>query len=157
MRRRRHHTGFTLIELLVVISIIGLIATLASVALKNSRVKSRDTKRLGDMKQLHTALEVCHDANGGSYTTPTACCTLAVGANNIYQCTGALLTTYLTNIANLKDPSNITNPSDDCPNTPTADTCEYTITGITGNTYTVRFYLEGNGGENKTMTPAGIQ
>ena len=50
--------GFTLIELLVVIAIIGLLSTLAVVALNSARMKARDSKRVADMKQLQTALEL---------------------------------------------------------------------------------------------------
>lgn len=147
--------GFTLIELLVVISIIGLIATIASVALKNAKIKSRDTKRLADMKQLHSAMELCLDANGGSYITP-ACCT--VGANSrVFECTGGLQTS-MPNIAKLKDPSNVAVTVGCAGNNTTP--CEYTVlTPIATNAYTVRFFLEGPGGTsgNKTLTQAGIQ
>lgn len=73
--------GFTLIELLVVIAIIGLLSTLAVVALGSARVKARDSKRLSDLKQLQTALELYYtDVN--SYPTGSA---IALGAGS-YAC-----------------------------------------------------------------------
>ncbi len=50
--------GFTLIELLVVIAIIGLLSTLAVVALGSAKQKARDAKRLSDLKQFQSALEL---------------------------------------------------------------------------------------------------
>lgn len=58
---KRGKRGFTLIELLVVIAVIGLLATLAVTALKNAQSKSRDAKRLSDIKQLITALDLYYD------------------------------------------------------------------------------------------------
>jgi len=55
---RKSNKGFTLIELLVVIAIIGLLSTLAVVALNSARQKSRDSKRVADIKQIQTALEL---------------------------------------------------------------------------------------------------
>ena len=50
--------AFTLIELLVVIVIIGVLATLAVVAISSARTKARDAKRVSDIKQMQTALEL---------------------------------------------------------------------------------------------------
>jgi len=56
--------GFTLIELLVVISIIGLLASVVLVSLNSARGKARNTKRLGDIRQLVTAFNLALDSNG---------------------------------------------------------------------------------------------
>lgn len=58
--------GFTLIELLVVIAIIGLLATLSIVALNNARARARDARRVADIKQIQTALELYYNT-AGSY------------------------------------------------------------------------------------------
>ena len=72
--------GFTLIELLVVIAIIGLLSTLAIVALNSARQKARDAKRVADIKQIMTVLEIYYNDNleypadvvsGGSIGTTT--------------------------------------------------------------------------------------
>jgi general secretion pathway protein G len=75
--------GFTLIELLVVIAIIGLLSTLAVVALGNARQKARDARRLSDLKQLQTALELYYTDNT-AYPTGSG---IALGATN-YACLG---------------------------------------------------------------------
>ncbi len=56
--------AFTLIELLVVIAVIALLSTLSVVALSNARAKSRDARRLSDIKQIQTALEMYLDDAG---------------------------------------------------------------------------------------------
>jgi prepilin-type N-terminal cleavage/methylation domain-containing protein len=50
--------AFTLIELLVVIAIIALVATIAIVSLQQARSSARDAKRIADIKQIQTALEL---------------------------------------------------------------------------------------------------
>lgn len=56
--KKMNKKGFTLIELLVVVAIIGLLSTLAVVALGNARQKARDARRLSDLKQMQTAFEL---------------------------------------------------------------------------------------------------
>lgn len=60
---KKNKQGFTLIELLVVIAIIGLLSTLSIVALNQARARSRDARRLADVKQIQTALEMYYNDN----------------------------------------------------------------------------------------------
>jgi prepilin-type N-terminal cleavage/methylation domain-containing protein len=55
---RNKNKGFTLIELLVVIAIIALLASIALIAYTSAQQKSRDAKRLADMAQMNTGLEL---------------------------------------------------------------------------------------------------
>ncbi len=57
--------GFTLIELLVVIAIIGILSSVVLASLNTARVKSRDARRISDVKQLQLALALYYDANSG--------------------------------------------------------------------------------------------
>ena len=67
--KRRGEKGFTLIELLVVIAIIGILATIVLVSLNTARQKARDSRRIGDLRQLQLALEIFADNNNGNYPT----------------------------------------------------------------------------------------
>ena len=67
--------GFTLIELLVVIAIIGILSTLLILQLNTARSKARDTKRVSDISQLRTAIELYYD-NNGSYPADISTATI---------------------------------------------------------------------------------
>lgn len=56
--------GFTLIELLVVIAIISLLSSIVLSSLNSARAKARDAKRLLDMHQIQTALELYYNDYG---------------------------------------------------------------------------------------------
>lgn len=64
MKISNKYSAFTLIEILVAIAIIGILATLAVVALQNTRSSSRDAKRISDIKQMQIALEMYFNDNG---------------------------------------------------------------------------------------------
>jgi prepilin-type N-terminal cleavage/methylation domain-containing protein len=59
-------SGFTLIELLVVIAIIGVLASIVLASLNTARRKSRDARRISDLKQIQLALELYFDGNIGN-------------------------------------------------------------------------------------------
>ncbi len=87
--RNKNNSGFTLIELLVVIAIIGLLASVVLLALNGARAKSRDAKRIADVRQIASALELYfNDYNG--YPASTT----AVGGNGDIAAYG-LTTTYM--------------------------------------------------------------
>src|SRR5262245_50514712 len=65
LKVRRGFAGFTLIELLVVIAIIGILASIVLASLNTARQKSRDARRLADIKSIQLALELFFDACGG--------------------------------------------------------------------------------------------
>jgi prepilin-type N-terminal cleavage/methylation domain-containing protein len=65
----RTKKGFTLIELLVVIAIIGILSSVVLASLNDARLKSRDAKRIADLKQVQLALELYFDSKGGYPTT----------------------------------------------------------------------------------------
>jgi len=122
--------AFTLIELLVVIAIIGLLATLSVVALNNARLKSRDAKRVADVKQMQTALELYYnDMNlypPDSMVTPT-------NAFGIYSTSTNGTTTYMQTIPT--------------PPTPPVGPDAYSYTqDESGASYSLRYLLEGTVG-----------
>jgi len=82
---REHVRGFTLVELLVVIAIISILATLLLLQLGVARAKARDAKRIADVNQVRSALELFFDDNGRYMNT------------NVMT---ALRPTYLINVPN---------------------------------------------------------
>lgn len=84
-------SGFTLVEVLVVVGIIGLLASVVLVGLGTFRTRSRDARRIADLREVQNALELYYTGNN-SYPKVT-------GWENLEKAlTGA--TIGISNIAN---------------------------------------------------------
>ena len=128
----KNKKAFTLIELLVVIAIIGILATISVIALSNARSKARDTKRVADIKQVQTALELFFN-DKGRYPT-----TAEFNVGSLFSTSTLGTTTYMTAI-----PSAATPPDGSC----SSSTNPFGYTGSTdGSSYTLSFCLGGNTG-----------
>ncbi len=55
--------GFTLVELLVVVAIMGLLISIVTVSLSAAQKKSRDARRIADVKNLQLALATYYNDN----------------------------------------------------------------------------------------------
>lgn len=140
--------GFTLIELLVVIAIIGLLSTLSVLALNSARARSRDAKRITDIKQIQTAVEMYYN-EAGFYPASTM-----IVAGGTIQASSSI---YM-----LKIPAAPTPVDGDCTTTNNPYTYDYTggTTNATDASYTLTYCLGAQTGGvlagPNTATPAGI-
>jgi len=116
---RKKAVGFTLIELLVVITIISVLTAIGVVSYSSMQKKSRDARRIQDMKVLQDAFEQYYADKGDRY--PTAA-----------QFTAAIFISYL--------PAGIpVDPKNSAP-------YQYTYSSITADGYCICATLEGING-----------
>ena len=144
----KNKKGFTLIELLVVIAIIGLLSTLAVVALSSAREKARDSKRLSDLKQIQTALELYYFDNN-AYPVEATAIDLGVTASACLNSAAGFTTTACgTPYMGL------------VPLDPKSAADHYHYVSADGSTYAITAVLEGTVGNltgTITASPFGIQ
>lgn len=144
--KQNYKSAFTLIELLVVIAIIGLLATISVVTLSNARGRARDVRRVADIKQVQTALELFFN-DQGRYPTETEWNTGMLFSTS----SDGITNTYMQII-----PVAPTTADGNCTSTNT-----YVYTAISGgDSYTISFCIGGVISQlsagNKCATPAGI-
>ena len=167
--RNTKQKGFTLIELLVVIAIIGLLASVVLLSLNSARQKSRDAKRLADVRQIASAFELYFNDCGGYPIEATA--VVVAATDKLFSGTGADCgddsgssavnggigataggTTYLGQFPVSPTPQD---------GTCTAAQNSYTYTAAAAATYTFTFCLGnltgGYAAGVKTLSPSGIQ
>ena len=74
-RYQKKSQGFTLIELLVVVAIIAVLMTVAVVGYDDLKVKSRDTARVAEIKEIHKSLEAYFSDNASYPQCGSGWCT----------------------------------------------------------------------------------
>ena len=148
MKNNPQHTykqAFTLIELLVVIAIIGVLATLSVVALNNARAKSRDAKRVADIHQIQTALELYFN-DMGRYPLSAE-----LASGSIFSTSSAGTSTYMAKVPTAPTPADGSCAVSDN---------VYSYVSTSGASYTLSFCVGGQTGSLKsginTASPVGI-
>ncbi|MCH7828673.1 type II secretion system protein [Patescibacteria group bacterium] len=139
--------GFTLIELLIVIAIIGLLASIVLISLGPARAKARDARRVTDVRQMSTALEVEASDNPEALT---GCVLADAKVNTCTGCSGCPSNNSIVGFVNFADPS-VGTGGTACANG-TSATCQYSISqadgslGATTGDYQICFWLESGAG-----------
>lgn len=167
MQKHKSPVGFTLIELLVVIAIIGLLSTIAVVALNSARSKGRDAKRVADVRQIQTALELYLSDKGIYAASGAAPLVLGVGATSLCATSGFFAacagTTYMGVVP--RDSGMPSGTRGGCPETDSKAPCDYTYTSPAGpapssDKYEIKFALEaaigGLAAGNNCATEVGL-
>jgi general secretion pathway protein G len=142
--------GFTLIELLVVIAIIGLLSTMAVVALNSARQKSRDAKRIADVKQMQTALELYFNDQNAYPASAEVAAGGSIASSGV---------TYMAQVPTAPTP--VDNPSGSTACTAANNAYVFTASGTGNSDYGLAFCLGaatgGLAAGVHTASPAGLR
>lgn len=132
MNEQQTKKGLTLIEIIIIVAVVGLLATLAAIAVNNSQKNVRDNRRVEDMVMIRSAMQLIFNQSG-SFNNAT--CT--EGAR-VADCQGEEIVKIINNINQLRDPdsSGISCVQD------FSERCDYAFNTLTKETYSVLFFLE---------------
>jgi hypothetical protein len=123
---------------------------LAVVSLNNARQKSRDAKRVSDIKQIQTALEL-YFADQNGYPVAATAINLGESTYTTLSSGGGFAATSTGTVYMGQVPYNQGPPASE----------HYTYTSADGSTYSLTFNLEGATGGlaagDRTASPSGIQ
>lgn len=138
-------------EIIIAVTVLGILATLAAVGVNNAKQKTRDNRRLEDMRLLRSAMQLVYNETG-SYNE-----NICEPGMRVADCRGEELLRVVDNIQRLRDPN-----SNGVPCTQDfSEGCDYAFQSINSDGYSVFFYLEeGTQGYAKgqhVLTEQGIQ
>jgi prepilin-type N-terminal cleavage/methylation domain-containing protein len=161
--KRKLEQGFTLIELLVVIAIIGLLAGIILINLNNARIKARDAKRAGDVRQMLNAMEQYRIQHNVFPTGTLSSASLNSGNGSLLSDPGAVDGTAEPFTPNYVPMMPVApSPADEsCSDNPGRGNNNYWYdVADDGSTFTITFCLgkniEGWGAGTRSMTPEGV-
>ena len=148
--------GFTLVEVLIVLVIVGILLSGLVLVLGAKEKELRDSKRVGDMQAVHSALAVVKNETGSfqrSYC-PLSFVSMCASVEN------SELIKVLPELSSINDPK-AKNVSCMTPDACLKKGCNYTIVKLEENDYEILFNLEkGSGQYNQggcyKVTPEGI-
>jgi type II secretory pathway pseudopilin PulG len=139
-KTKRQQLGFLLLGLQAAATILGLVASVTLLALNSARAKSRDAKRMADVRQMSAALEL-YSNDKNYYPTSTT--------NSVLDTVVGLTPTYIGVLPSYPLPADGGCGSDYLYQTPARPT-----------TYTLTFCLGaptgGYGAGTHTLNPIGI-
>ena len=147
----KNQNGFTLLELIIVLSIIGVLAGVIGLAVNQARVKGRDAKRAGDMRQMITAFDQYYIAHG---TYPTG--TVSTSGSGALLSDGGALDSALEPMIPAYIPLIPVSPSPadgSCNQTDRGGNAYWYDSAVDGTTYTLTFCL----GKGTASWPEGIR
>ncbi|MBU2579538.1 type II secretion system GspH family protein [Patescibacteria group bacterium] len=126
-KNKNKRAGFTLIELLVVVAILGLLSTIVLFSVEGIRAKSRDVRRVGDVKSIMDGLAM-YNNNRSVYP--------------IYD--GYIIGDDAMSVALSGDVVMSKAPVDPINDVMGGVTYKYYYQSLTGATYFIQYYLETN-------------